>query len=976
LIKTIPKEAPAGSLDFEYLGGPWTPFRPGGKDDVTLQVRVDFDRQPSEEEAIRRLEARMRPDLAEGNGRENARRHPDNGKNVVPIRESIDVPISGTVPQFDAELRVVAVDRINGEHSTVMYRIENDLKRMLGHGPASPLDLKPGPFHAVCWDLPRDQIKEFRILTRPYNFHRIEFRNLPLHRGQHANVEVYIDGKRFMPEAVSSNDRANSPAAHPEAQPLETVTAVVAPTPISVTPAVRPFVDNRVEIPVLVTDGAGHPVAGAIVGQCADFQCRQRTKTDAAGRAVFKVEPQPEFQYVFAVKPEVGVDYVAYHDPGRSRSDLQTPSAAGLEPIKLVLQGTRTVRMRLKEVNGQIMTSTRVSPASFQLPGKWTLFPVSEIEEFIATTDREGVATFRNLPANNQGKIRFSLGQRPFVIPDEFAFDPAAPVEEIDAVVHSVTASVGGSVYYPDGKLAPGASVAIISRFMDGYRSRWETRQNLCNSAGHFAQAVDPDTSYEFSASIGPFVSPWQTYVWQAGTPIVPLKLELQQGVRVHGRWLRRGDQGPVAGVSLTLHEGGNVDDLRLALKTQFPRPVRKSLTDLPWPKHSRRVKTDDEGRFEFSVLPGTYHIEAGLARAVGRDNAAFTITNQSDFEINFQSDLPDFRAFVGSVVLKSNPKQHVPLGLVEGVSTDAAHTGDDFRAECDAEGEFHMRRAPRDMLVYAASPDRSLSGIDRITAEANDVILSVGPTASARGRLIDRAGRPLANRVIEAGIPVKLGTLSNLDFCSRTTTNRRGEFTIANLTPGWRWELAAGVTVGVGDRAFQSREVVGSLTPPSAARVELGDLTLSTNESAGSQPEPGLTRKPLFHPEADAEADLAAALATAKREHKRVLLVRGSNADSRCYRLAEILTKNEEIAAILNKGFVLLLVDVQTNSKRLEDDAIPQWNLPFPMLTILDPDGKRLIDQWAHEWGFWGRPINPDVAKIQAFLLQWSPSL
>jgi len=181
-------------------------------------------------------------------------------------------------------------------------------------------------------------------------------------------------------------------------------------------------------------------------------------------------------------------------------------------------------------------------------------------------------------------------------------------------------------------------------------------------------------------------------------------------------------------------------------------------------------------------------------------------------------------------------------LGLVEGVSTDPAHTEDDFRAECDAEGEFHMRRAPRDMLVYAASPDRSLSGIDRISA--------------------------------------------------------------------------------------------------------------------------------------DAKADIAAALTTAKREHKRVLLVWGTNTDSRCYRLDEIFTKNEEIAAILNKGFVLLRIDVQTNAKLFEDDVKPRWRLPFPILTILDPDGKNLINQWTESWGFWGPPLNPDVAKVQAFLLQWSPSL
>jgi hypothetical protein len=42
----------------------------------------------------------------------------------------------------------------------------------------------------------------------------------------------------------------------------------------------------------------------------------------------------------------------------------------------------------------------------------------------------------------------------------------------------------------------------------------------------------------------------------------------------------------------------------------------------------------------------------------------------------------------------------------------------------------------------------------------------------------------------------------------------------------------------------------------------------------------------------------------------------------------------------------------------------------------VLDSDGKIMTNEWTQTWGLCWPPINPDVAKLQAFLLQWSPSL
>jgi hypothetical protein len=60
-------------------------------------------------------------------------------------------------------------------------------------------------------------------------------------------------------------------------------------------------------------------------------------------------------------------------------------------------------------------------------------------------------------------------------------------------------------------------------------------------------------------------------------------------------------------------------------------------------------------------------------------------------------------------------------------------------------------------MLLAATSEDRTLSGIVRVAADDVNVVIPIGPCASARGRLIDeRTGAAVANQLINYGIPIK----------------------------------------------------------------------------------------------------------------------------------------------------------------------------------------------------------------------------
>jgi hypothetical protein len=86
----------------------------------------------------------------------------------------------------DREARIVAVDRNNIEHAPqgVWGDGKNHMQQM--------------EFH-----LPLSQVREFRFQVREYE--AIEFRNVARVPEQKTNVEIYINGKRFLPNAAKAD---------------------------------------------------------------------------------------------------------------------------------------------------------------------------------------------------------------------------------------------------------------------------------------------------------------------------------------------------------------------------------------------------------------------------------------------------------------------------------------------------------------------------------------------------------------------------------------------------------------------------------------------------------------------------------------------------------------------------------------------------------------------------------------------------
>ena len=129
-----------------------------------------------------------------------------------------------------------------------------------------------------------------------------------------------------------------------------------------------------------------------------------------------------------------------------------------------------------------------------------------------------------------------------------------------------------------------------------------------------------------------------------------------------------------------------------------------------------------------------------------------------------------------------------------------------------------------------------------------------------------------------------------------------------------------------------------------------------------------------LYHPDANAEKDIAAAIKKAKAENKYVLLQGGGNWCSWCIEFARFCKADQKIDSVINAGFVWYHLNY---SKENENKAVfakydYAQRFGFPTFIILNEKGERIHTQNS-EYLEDGKK-SYDQRKVQAFLEMWSP--
>jgi thiol:disulfide interchange protein len=142
---------------------------------------------------------------------------------------------------------------------------------------------------------------------------------------------------------------------------------------------------------------------------------------------------------------------------------------------------------------------------------------------------------------------------------------------------------------------------------------------------------------------------------------------------------------------------------------------------------------------------------------------------------------------------------------------------------------------------------------------------------------------------------------------------------------------------------------------------------------TAASAPAPAQiidkVNKNLYSETANPTADIAAALARARREHKRVLLDFGGNWCGDC-QLLDIYYHQSPNAELLAKNFILVHVNIGHMDKNV--DVAKKYNVPItkgvPALAVIDANGKLLYSEREKEF----EHTSPEA--INAFLNRWKP--
>ena len=135
----------------------------------------------------------------------------------------------------------------------------------------------------------------------------------------------------------------------------------------------------------------------------------------------------------------------------------------------------------------------------------------------------------------------------------------------------------------------------------------------------------------------------------------------------------------------------------------------------------------------------------------------------------------------------------------------------------------------------------------------------------------------------------------------------------------------------------------------------------------------PGDTAQ-LYNPYANAQKDIAAAVAKAKAGKKFVILMAGGNWCSWCKLFNKTITEDKQLDSMLNANFVSYHLNYSDENKN--EAVFAKYGFPqrfgFPVFIILDEKGNRIHTQnsaYLEE----GKGYNKK--KVMEFFEAWSPA-
>jgi thioredoxin 1 len=262
---------------------------------------------------------------------------------------------------------------------------------------------------------------------------------------------------------------------------------------------------------------------------------------------------------------------------------------------------------------------------------------------------------------------------------------------------------------------------------------------------------------------------------------------------------------------------------------------------------------------------------------------------------------------------------------------------------------------APQNEFIGVKQFDQALRSFDATMLKS---LYSTNPPAASIGK--DKTPHDIADE-INFWEDLRKGGLKDLQILQRESGDQQGMH-VVGLTFSFK------VSTPDGDRTRYVLEDQGWQQQGSEWKI-----VVAKHSDVVKFAQPMKLKANLYAPNVDARAEIKEAVAKAKREHKRVILVFGANWCYDCHVL-DFDLHQPDIARLADPNFVLAHIDIGDDGK-LNNDLAKQYQVPLehgvPALAVLDGDGKLVYSQQHGEFEA-ARTMDPD--NVVTFLTKWKP--
>lgn len=585
--------------------------------------------------------------------------------------------------------------------------------------------------------------------------------------------------------------------------------------PTSLEPVTIQLTPARV-MNVKVIDEAGESVEGATIIAQSNYRTGTRVATDTKGAATLRIPQKTTRQAIAAMKSGVGLDYFLFARPNSPKSDPGMLSQDHDDPIEMVLNGARQVAVEVVDQDGQALSGARVYPWLYRKPNKGDDLNLSGLNEFKLETNAQGRCSFE-VPVDMDRATTVWVNLDGYASAERASYDPKSIDSTVRATLEKMVL-LSGVVSLPNGVDGTDIKVTVAGDgySMDGFRATAVDVQ----SDGAFEILVNRNMYYQLVAGDA---KQWASPAVNAivlDEDVSDVDLTLVPATRVYGRVTVEGSEDGVPNQYLQLYQRTANSYYDLPEEQKIPNPSESHFAISPIIVQSKQ--TDEQGKFEFLVGPGSYYMHGPRTAEMPKFDIEAETEKQLAISVK-PVELKKDLIVPGRVVMADDTTKTVANASVFSYPLES-FSGQHIRATTNLEGQFEAKQIMGPHYIHArANVDgQSYAGLGEITTDDEVYNVSISPVAKLLGRFIDgELNVPLEDREIRCAIEIKYpGGTSTSAFGGSATTDQEGNFDIDGLVVGRTYRLAVTIEVDAKGNA-RSWRYAGEVTPTSPGTFE-----------------------------------------------------------------------------------------------------------------------------------------------------------